>query len=185
MWKHTRLLLSTTALLSGGLILWVSLSSVPTVFSANGTTEASKRSVYMEGEILPDHLAYPVLMAVDRVKLETAAPHDQVFMKVEYGNRRIEYAQELIDKDNTPVALSTLTKALKYLHKAGQTALEIEAPDNTKQYVIKTLDYHHQTIEKMKSRFPDPDRVVLDQLQNENLIMKAQLHDSMSSSLER
>ena len=181
MLKHTRLLLSLCALGFGGLVLAVSLTSVPTAFSATGTNEASKRQLYWDTTVLPDHIAYPVLMAVDRAKLETSSELDQIYLQVEYGNRRIEYTQELLEKDNTPLALSTLTKALKYLNSAGQDTLTLQAPENTTHYVLKTLQYHQDTVESMKRSFPDADRVVLDQLKNDNQIIIGRLQESLTN----
>ena len=75
--KHARLVLSSLALICGLSILGLSLTSaVTSVQSATGSFEASNRRFYVNEEILPDHIAYPALMALDRAKLEAASPRN-------------------------------------------------------------------------------------------------------------
>src|SRR5690554_2706228 len=110
---YQRAIFSIVALFAAGAILGLSLiSSAMSVHSANGM---NSRSLYIDDQILPDHISYPVLMAIDRLRLETASEIEQVYLQTEYANRRLAYATELFDRDQDELAVTTLTKAQKYL----------------------------------------------------------------------
>lgn len=174
--KHMRLLLSSMGLLLGCAILGISLSAGNTMAqSAGDTYESSKKQFYVNEAFLPDHIGYPVLMAVDRLKLEMDTPQERVYTQVEYAQRRFVYAEELVEKDNLPLALTTVTKAEKYLINAAHEALELEDGENQRRYVEKTLIYYQTYLEDFKTQLPDADRTIVDHLQQEMSALQLQL----------
>ncbi len=68
-----------------------------------------------EDEMLPDHVLYPLLMARDKVTLELATPEQRIEFRLEYAKRRMQYAFSLIRKNKYELALTTATKAQKYV----------------------------------------------------------------------
>jgi hypothetical protein len=174
--KHMRLLASSFGLVLGCAILGISLSAGNTMVQSAGTPyETSKKQFYVDDAVLPDHVAYPVLMAIDRAKLEMDSPEERVYTQVAYAQRRFEYAQALIDKNNKGLALSTITKAEKYLINAAHEALALEHGDNQLRFVSKSLLYYHDYLESVKQSFPDSDRTVIDHLQQEIGTLQLQL----------
>jgi hypothetical protein len=163
----TRLCLSLTALFFACSVLLISLFTA-TSASSSGSHAMAGRKLYFGKEILPDNVLYPVMMATDRVQLETASNYDRIFMQVEYANRRLDYSKQLLDEEKQALAVTTLTKAEKYLHNAIQEAIEIKASDSIKERLRKSLEYHSTQIKKMSPQFTDGDRALLDKLIEEN-----------------
>lgn len=177
--RHARFFLSTLGLLVGFSILAVSLSAGNSTVLSSGPSSSTNKQFYVNQTMLPDHVAYPVLMAVDRVKLELSSDQERVYTQIEYAHRRFEYANALIEKDNTSLALTTLTKAEKYLIQAAHEALDLEDGRHQQQYAFRTLVYYDQQLENLKSNFSDSDRAVIDQLQQEIKTLKHQLESKI------
>jgi hypothetical protein len=172
-----RLLGTTLALTAAVGVLFISLSTVSSVQSASGVDQP--KHFYMSGTLLPDHIAYPVVMMVDRAHLEAATPTEQVYLKTEYANRRLEYAQQLLDKSNANLAVTTLTKAQKYLLSAASQAIEMEMPDTVLKHVIATLEYHKEETTEIAQQLSDNERAVIDGLNEEVSVMIEQLNSQL------
>ncbi|MCL4208967.1 hypothetical protein KJZ63_05070, partial [Patescibacteria group bacterium] len=77
--KPLKVLISFLGLCIAILILAVSLvSSTPSVYSAGDQPKTNDKEFYLEGDILPDHVLYPVVMMADKVKLTTARPEERL-----------------------------------------------------------------------------------------------------------
>jgi hypothetical protein len=176
-----RFIISLAALTSAVGILFISLStaSINTVQSASGSFERTRKQFYVSSTILPDHVAYPVLMGIDRVRLESATPVEQVYMKTAYANRRLEYAETLLDKGANELAVTTLSKAEKYLLSAGNQALQADMPENVVRHVVSTIEFHKAKIDALETKFSDRDRAVLDGLNEDCRVMAMQLQSTL------
>jgi len=173
--KHTRFLFSSLGVLMGCSILAISLTAGNVVQSSTGNFEATHKQFYLSHTLLPNHVAYPALMAIDRIKLEAVEPSERVYMQVEYARRRFEYAQELVNQNELALALTTTTKAEKYLINAAHQALKLENGRNQQLFVYHTLVYYNAELEALKHSFPDSDRTIIDHLQQEMLVLQEQL----------
>ncbi len=182
--KHLRLALSSAALVGGSLILAISLSqSSQPAFSSSGSFDATQRRLYFD-DILPDHVAYPVLMALDRVKLESASPIEEVHLQVEFGQRRLDYARALLEKGNQPLALATLTKSIKYLGLAGTSAIDQNMPASVRSFVSQAISFHLKEVAELQLQFSDSDRAVIDRLVEQVQAVQLHLSDpSLNSQL--
>lgn len=171
---RARLLLSLFAFAIGSSILVISLFSATQVA---GTTDgaASEGKLYFSQEILPDHSLYKVIMAVDRLQLETAPPQEQIYMRLEYAARRLDYSKTLLERNNESLALSTLLKSQQYLHEAVKASLKENISELTRDRVLKTVDFHSQELKTLASDFNDANRVQIDRLLKE--------HDALRTSL--
>lgn len=158
-------------------ILFISLSTVSAVQSASGVDQP--KHFYMEGTLLPDHIAYPIVMMVDRAHLESSTPIEQVYLKTEYANRRLEYAQKLLEKDNTNLAVTTLTKSQKYLLSAARQAIETDMSATVIKHVIATIEYHREQTALLAPKLPDNERAVLDGLNEECAVVIEQLKSKL------
>ena len=158
-----RVVLSCLALLFGAFIVWLSLSASVQIASADNVSASQKR-LYFNREVLPDHVFYPVLMAIDRSRLEAAHPVEKIYLQIEYANRRLFYAAELLETGKSDLALTTLTKAEKYMLQAAREAQSSETPLEVRQFASKALEVHIRETIAMKNSFSDEQRVVLDPL---------------------
>ncbi len=172
---YARLVLSSLALVLGVTILAISFSTANSGFASSGALETSRKQFYMGETILPDHVAYPVLMAMDRARLEMDTPSERIYTQVEYSQRRFEYALALIEKNNLPLAVSTLTKSQKYLFQAAEELQTTEASPTAVAYVIKALNYYRFQLEDLKASLDDNDRPMIDQLIEHNQILTDKL----------
>lgn len=172
---YKRAFLSVLALFAATAILAVSLtSSVMRVHSAEGLLN---KSFYMDDQILPDHISYPFLMAIDRLRLESASPTERVYLQTEYANRRLAYATELFNREQPDLAVTTLTKAQKYLLHASHHVLYEKENEKLRTHLRKTIDYHVRHIEKTlaSQEYSDSQRAAIDKLTEELLVMYQQL----------
>jgi len=174
--RTLRFTLSSGALLLASFILFISLSaSNSRMVTTHSTFESSHRQFYISQTILPDHVAYPILMAFDKAKLETAAQDKQLYLEVEYAQRRFEYAQDLLKRDNQNLALTTITKALKYSLQAGIAALDTDVSAQDKQFVLRHLQAFIQTVPQLKPAFTDADYSVVEHHLQELQVIQNQL----------
>lgn len=178
---RTRLLLSLLGLLFGGSILFISLFSATQVSSTGGQA-ASESKLYFSQEILPDHSLYKVLMAVDRIQLETAPTQEQVYMRLEYSDRRLEYAKALLEKDNKPLAGVTLLKSQNYLHQAVQGALAENTTSTLQERVLTALEYHSKQLTEIGPKLEEPARGQVDRILKEHEILHASLTAKLSKN---
>jgi hypothetical protein len=165
----TRLCLSITALFFACSVLLISLFTA-TSASSSGPHAMAGKKLYFGKDILPDNVLYPVMMATDRIELETSSSYDRVFMQVEYANRRLGYTKQLMEEQKESLAVTTLGKAEQYLHNAVQEAKDLQAPDSVKERLHKSLEYHSAQMKKMSPQFTDANRAVLDKFIEENTL---------------
>lgn len=152
-------------------ILAVSLiSSTPSVYSAGDQPKTNDKEFYLNGDILPDHVLYPAVMAADKFKLETAHPDQKLTLYVTFANLRLDSAEKLLHKEAQPLAISTLTKSQKYLLQAAQATIDQQPAQPTTIFVYKTLLYHLNRHQQLKSYFTDAEKNVIDQLDQEIMV---------------
>ena len=174
-----RFLLSMLGFAFGSSILIISLFSATQVSSATGQA-ASEGKLYFSQQILPDHSLYKIMMAVDRLQLETSTPQEQIFMRIEYANRRLDYAKALLEKDNEQLALTTLFKSQQYLHEAVQQSLKDNIPTSLRERVVKAIDYHSKELSELLPHLTDANRSQVDRVIKEHDTLRASLVSTLS-----
>ncbi len=172
--KKIRLLFSSLALIFGGAIVVVSLMSAASS-QAYQDERMSGRKLYLGKEILPDHLFYPVLVAADKARLVVAEPVDKIYLKIDYSNRRLGYAKQLLLDGEVELAQSTLTKSQKYLNSAVHDTLDGEFSLEVRQYVIASADYNLGELQPLLDVFLSQQKSVVEALRDETYILKERL----------
>jgi hypothetical protein len=172
-----RFIASIASLLLGACILFVSLTAVSPVLSSEAS--ASNRRFYMDDPIMPDHVAYPLLMVADRIALESATPEERIELQLEYGLRRMEYARQLLERNNESLAITTLTKSQKYVIQAAQESLAIETTTELREKVLKVVIRYDEETGAIANQFSDADRVVVNELINETEAQQVRLLESL------
>lgn len=101
-------------------ILFFVLSMFSTV--SNGVTglAARERRIYFDRKILPDHLFYPALMILDKIKLDAADKETQTLLKIDYAEKRLAAAKTLFVQGKNDLAFVTAGKAHQYLLQANR-----------------------------------------------------------------
>lgn len=162
-----RVFLSLGALGFASTVLGVSLFS--THMASAGFTGNVRQELSFDEDIIPGHVLYPIVMTIDRVQLEIAPPSEKLFLEVEYADRRLAYAKLLLEQDRSDIALTTVTKAEKYLQQAARSAMVQDTAKPVKLYIIRAMQYHQKVIPTLASKFNDPQRAILDKISAENL----------------
>ena len=112
-------------LLFGVGIFLVSLFYALTGIAANG----EGRHLYFGREILPDHVFYPVMAAVDRFELLAATPEEQFRLRQQLAIKRLLAAEQLYLQGQNELAFATLGKAHQYLLQANQDWEHLSHPE--------------------------------------------------------
>jgi hypothetical protein len=170
-----RLLLAVFGFFSAVLILSLSLTSF--AMSAQSSVGVLDRSFAMDKKILPDHISYPFLMLIDRVRLESASPIEKIYLMTQYANRRLIYATELLNQERHDLAVTTLTKSQKYLLYAGGEVLNNNREEKYRLHVANTIEYHLKFINNVfqDQALSDEERAVIDKLNEELLVIQNEL----------
>lgn len=140
------------------------------------------RKFYVNKEILPDHSLYPLLMAIDRLRLSMADRERRIYLLISYAKRRVFYATRLVEKQEMLLALSTFTKSQKYLNQALQEVKILEKEnvhdpisEQLVFFVLEATDEHQEIVQKYLAYFPDAECSVVNSLNEETTLLRAQL----------
>ncbi|MBU0578466.1 hypothetical protein KKE34_03855 [Patescibacteria group bacterium] len=173
--------LSIFALFFGVFMVAISINtSVPTAYPSL-ELQASQRQFYLNNTILPDHIIYPFLMVIDKVQLEVTPFPKRLWLQAEYGWRRLDYANQLLEKDNQVLALTALTKSQKYFLNATQETLDAETTNEVKIMMLKHLTAYLWEAKIMADNFDGADKAVADHLISECESIKLCLSQSLSN----
>lgn len=180
------------AILFSVLIIFISLQS------ANRNQMVSKNKLmagkfYVAKEILPDHSLYPLLMVIDRLRLELADSEKRIDLLVSNANRRLFYSKRLLEKDNQSLAFITLSKAIKYINQALEENIFLleQASLNKKQqrqiaafFVLENFDKHVDFYENYQNRFSDEEKCFLDALFAQGFDFQQKLRSLINQSIQ-
>lgn len=172
------------------IILFVSLNSA-SKSKLIGHTNLVSGKFYVAKEILPDHSLYPLLMAIDRLRLELSDSEKKVYLLVSYGNRRLFYSKKLLEKNNQALAIVTLSKAIKYTNQAlmeniillEKSSLNKKQEDQTLAFfVLENYEKQATFIKDYKDQFSDEEKAVLDSLSLESFSLVEKLRGLLKQS---
>lgn len=123
--------------------------------------------------ILPDHPLYLFGMVTDRVELSLAPSEKQFGIRIQYANTRLATANALIERGRLNLAMSTITKAEKYLvASAGDIQkLPSEQQEDARVILRDTITLHKDQLIAMKSSFSDGGRAIIDGIIEQILIL--------------
>ena len=171
--KKSRLFFSGLALTFGLVVLAMSLVSANQVVSYGGF--ASTKSFYLSGKILPDHLAYPLVAAVDRIILVVAPVQEKIKLQLAYCRIRLDYARGLLAKGQSGMAVAALTKSQKYCSLADQQILDHELQGDLRRQVIDALAQNIEQTQNLIFEFNPDQRSLAGQLNQHNRVLLDQL----------
>lgn len=187
MFKKPQYLLLPLVIASAFAILFVSFQSANSNALAEDLT-LKDRKFYFEKEILPDHSVYPLLMAVDRLRLGVAEPEKKAYLQASYANRRFFYASRLVEKGEFSLATTTFTKAQKYLNQSMIEAIElldesddynIEIRQELAFFVLDNLTKGSQILAENKDQLTMDGKVTIDSLEEETIILREKLEEKL------
>lgn len=149
-----RFVLSSVALLAAASLISVSLLAYSSkVVAREDVPPLTQRRLYA-GQVLPDHILYPVVAGIDRVRLERTQGAQRVLTKVEYSHRRLFYGQELLNSGQSGLAINTLHKAFQYLLAASDTVLDQPVADSTLNLIDRSWRYQIEQLSRAKQQHP-------------------------------
>lgn len=180
------------AVLFSILIILISLQS------ANKNQIVSKNKLiagkfYVSKEILPDHSLYPLIMIIDRLRLELADAEKRIDLLVSNANRRLFYSRRLLEKDDPDLAFTTFSKAVKYINQALEEnifLLEKASLNKNQQYqamaffVLENFDQHVDFYENHQNQFSDEEKCFLDTLFAQGFDFQQKLRSLINQSIQ-
>lgn len=116
--------------------------------------------------ILPDHPLYVFGMIIDRAQLTLSPLPEQFYIKLRYADTRLATAQALISRGRLALALSTLTKAEKYLLGASTQLNLFTGEDRALalRHLANKVSSHKAFLTAIKPSFSDSARATIDSL---------------------
>ena len=119
--------------------------------------------------ILPDHFLYPLKMVRDRLWLGlTSDPQDKAELLLKMADKRVWASQMLLDKGKEDKALTTATKAEKYLERAVSQAKVAQEKGKDVGYLWDRLvlasQKHEEVLGKMKESLSDSGKGVMEEI---------------------
>ncbi len=120
-----------------------------------------KYNLAYPGKILPDSFFWPMKALRDKVWISiTTDKLKKIELKVLFADKRLGGAVVLFEKNKNEIALSTLTKAEKYLEEASLTEekfrLEGKAQSNETALLLANASLkHYEILHELESRVPD------------------------------
>lgn len=141
---------------------------------AEGTPAAKKEVEYdltwggrIFPGILPDHFLYPLKMVRDRIWLFlTTGPLKKAELLLIFADKRIMAAQMLLDKGKVNKAVSTATKAEKYLEQAIAQEARARAAGEDTTSLLERLSQatakHEEILLGIKEQVPDKEKGVIE-----------------------
>lgn len=163
----------------GASIVFVSLFSANRVFSQEDSSPLTHQKIYFQGEMLPDHLLYPIVMAVDRVRLAVAGPQQAVDVSIDYAWQRLKYTEGLLAEGYQSLSFSTLTKAHKYYNVALLQAQSLDLTNEKQQWLITDAQRFGQAAEALTVSFTDPEKQELAHLRADQAVLLQWFIDSL------
>lgn len=136
----------------------------------------SSRKFYFASEVKPDHVLYPLFMTFDRIRLETASPEEHVLLELVYAQRRFEHGLELLESGDEPLAVTTFSKAQKYLISAAQRAQSADLSDTQRAKVYEVVMTQSNQLEQAAQACSDTNATVLNRLIDETRLVARPLH---------
>jgi Domain of unknown function (DUF5667) len=139
--------------------------------------------------LLPDHPFYWTKMIRDRLNLIiTTNPEQKLKFLLNYANKRLAAGIILASSNQTDLALTTLTKAEKYLHQSANFTFEnFDSDKNPKIYeqLVTTYLIHDFHVRQTLDYFNDSQKDVLEKiLQSNNSLIETKFADFLPQAPE-
>lgn len=154
-------------LIFGSSIVLISLFSANRVFSQGDDLGIARRKLYFQTEVLPDHLLYPLMMILDKVRLEITPPEEAVDLQLSYAWRRLEYTERLLTDGYQSLSFSTLTKAYKYYNAGLVQAQTISLRQDKREFLVQDTELFEDRAKKLELNFTDSQQQELMRLEFE------------------
>lgn len=171
---------ASVAILFGVFIVVISLFA----YSGNKSAQFEKKSVttfYFSKTILPDHVLYPILMAFDKGLLFITTGESELFLRIRLAQDRMLRAQQLLDKGDEGLALSTLTKSQKYVLFAGQQFLSNKELYSVEagRAILSALQENTSNLQESEKRFKTISTIPIEDLIQESLTLISIIESSI------
>lgn len=163
--QKRKYLFAILAILFGVFIFTFSLVASSQQRENTDLDKVSRKQLYFGSKILPDHILYPALMAIDKCLLLISSGESEVFLRIRLAQDRMISANSLLDKGEERLSFSTVTKSQKYLLLASQEFLSLE--QHSKEVgngLLIALEENTQNIKTIQKRFKKVDTAAISDL---------------------
>ena len=123
-----------------------------------------ERTLYFDRKVLPDHVFYPVLVAVDRLELEFSDPQEQLELRMDLAGKRLEAAKALYAQDKSELAFVTLGKAHQYLLRANDDVFSLGNAHDYMTYLLNMDRRFASEYEYLKTSMTDSQKARVEEM---------------------
>jgi hypothetical protein len=122
------------------------------------------RVIYFDRTVMPDHLFYPFVVAVDRLELELSGAEEKIVLRMDYAQKRLEAAKVLFSENKGELAFTTLMKAHHYLLQANENVLALKDKSRYLTFLVKLNENFVLEYENLRKYMDDSQRATLDRI---------------------
>lgn len=179
--KHASLLGSLALLLVAFSVLFFSLRAPNPGYFSGGEPRTEQQSLQklFRNEWIPGHPLYPLLMLRDRIAVWTTSNDLQrAMLFAELSEQRFLSVSLLLERRETGLALSTLSKSQAYLLRAGEEVMRLEQSPETvhvQQSLLKQVISFEERMRTLKDTLDDTQKMRLDALLRDVLVLRSRL----------
>lgn len=181
--KQASLVGSLALLLVAFLVLFFSLRAPNPGYFSGGEPRTEQQSLQklLQNEWIPGHPLYPLVMLRDRIAIWTTSNGLQrALLYAELSERRFLSASLLLERGETGLALSTLSKSQAYLLRAGEEGARLERSPSVAEFQNELLGQvilFEKKLIDLKDSVDDTQKIRLDVLLRDILVLRSRLSE--------
>jgi len=181
--KQASLVGSLALLLMAFIVLFFSLRAPNPGYFSGGEPRTEQQSLQklLQNEWIPGHPLYPLVMLRDRIAIWTTADSLQrAMLFAKLSEQRFFSASLLLERKETGLALSTLSKSQAYLVRAGDAVSNLERSSEVAGFrrdFFKQVISFEERVRTLKDTVDDTQKMRLDALLRDVMVLRSQLSE--------
>ena len=184
--KKAIFIISIISVSLGFLILLLSLLIASPAYRVDGGIRVN-RFFYIDHEVLPDHIFYPLLNVQDIVVQRVLPAKERGVLALDVANRRLESAIKLYQKNpQSELVMTTADKSHSYFLQ-GMTYLQNDIKLNREELALldNLFEIRAQELKDLGEGLIDNKRSRIDKIWEEEVVEIEKLHSKYPSVYER
>lgn len=160
--------------LISAIILWLSLLKSATLQTVGAPLFSSDRRFYLSSELKPDHVLYPVVSGMNKVKMRWMSPADQVRERLALTHRRAADIDYLLKQNDHELVVATLIRGQVELGQVANQVMELNDTQLAAQ-LLSDLKLFELKLSSVSTQVSPAYQATISQLQVENQANQASI----------
>jgi len=147
----------------------------------SGSEEStSHKQLYFQSQVLPDNTIYPVLRAIDRVKLIATPRNERLVLLMTYGQHRLNVSRQLSKQNKPELTVTTLLKAHHYLMQAVDLSIETHQIYFSSE-LLSQLSSFLEVSSDINARLELADKSYFESIESQNISAQSRLEQILKT----